>query len=87
MMSIEIEEKIERALDELRPYLQTDGGDIALIEVTEDYVAKLEFLGACRNCSMSMSTFKVGVEEAVKRAVPAIKSVEVINLTPMNFSS
>ena len=82
-----IEDKIESALDELRPYLQTDGGDIALIEVTDDHVAKLEFLGACRTCSMSMSTFKAGVEETVKRAVPAIKSVEVINLTPMNFSS
>ncbi|PCH95630.1 MAG: hypothetical protein COB85_04340 [Bacteroidetes bacterium] len=86
-MSAEIEAKIESALDELRPYLQTDGGDIALIEVTDDHVAKLEFLGACRTCSMSMSTFKAGVEEAVKRAVPNIKSVEVINLTPVNFSS
>lgn len=86
-MNEEIEDRIESALDELRPYLQTDGGDIALIEVTDDHVAKLEFLGACKNCSMSMSTFKAGVEEAVKRAVPNIKSVEVINLTPMNFSS
>ncbi len=86
-MSTDIEDKIESALDELRPYLQTDGGDIALIEVTDDHVARLEFLGACRTCSMSMSTFKAGVEEAVKRAVPTIKSVEVINLTPTNFSS
>ena len=85
MVNQELKDRIELALDELRPYLEEDGGGISLIDVTDNMVAKLEFLGACKTCSMSMSTFKAGVEEAVKRAVPTIRTVEVINLTPMNF--
>lgn len=73
--------KIEAALEELRPFLKAEGGDIALLEVTDDFVVKLEFLGACKNCSISMSTFKAGVEVTVKRADPKIKAVEVINMT------
>ena len=64
----EVITKIEAALEELRPFLKADGGDIALLEVTDDFVVKLEFLGACKNCSISMSTFKAGVEITVKRA-------------------
>lgn len=75
----EIIKKIEEALDQLRPFLEADGGNIDLIEVSSDYVAKVKLLGACSSCSMSMMTLKSGVEEAVKRAVPQIKSVEAIN--------
>ena len=83
----ELISKIEAALEELRPFLKADGGDIALIEVTDDMVAKLEFLGACKNCSISMSTFKAGVEATVKNADPKIKAVEVINMTIENTIS
>ncbi len=76
----DINQKIENALDEIRPYLEADGGGISLISVTDDMVVKLEFLGACSSCSMSMSTFKAGVEQAILKAAPGISKVEVINM-------
>lgn len=74
-------ERIELALDSIRPYLRTDGGDVKLLEVTEDMVAKIELLGACGACPMSTMTFKAGVEEAIKREVPEITAVEAVNIT------
>ena len=67
--------KIEAALDEIRPYLKKDGGDIDLIEVSDDYVVKVKLLGACETCHVSMMTLKNGVETAVKNAVPKVKKV------------
>ena len=75
----EILNKIEEALEQLRPFLNADGGDMELIEVSDDYVAKVKLLGACKSCSMSPMTLKNGVEEAVKKAVPLIKSIEAVN--------
>ena len=74
-------DKIERALDEIRPYLETDGGDINLVEVTDKMVVKVKLLGACSDCNVSMMTMKSGVEQAVKRAVPEVK--EVIDITSL----
>lgn len=76
----EIIAKIEEALEQVRPYLQADGGNVNFLEVTEDNIVKLELLGACRSCSMSMMTLKAGIEETIKRAVPQIKGVEAVNL-------
>ena len=74
-------DKIERALDEIRPYLETDGGDISLVEVTDKMVVKVKLLGACGDCNVSMMTMKSGVEQVVKRAVPEVKEViDVSNL-------
>ena len=74
-------EKIEGALDEIRPYLEADGGDINLVEVTEDMVVKVKLMGACSDCNVNMTTFKNGVEIAVKRAVPEVtKVIDVSNL-------
>jgi|TARA_B100000767_G_C19492384_1_gene420796 Fe-S cluster biogenesis protein NfuA len=67
--------KIEGALDEIRPYLQTDGGDISLVEVSDDYIVKVKLSGACETCHVSMMTLKNGVEVAVKKAVPKVKKV------------
>jgi|TARA_B110000263_G_scaffold73027_1_gene63864 Fe-S cluster biogenesis protein NfuA len=67
--------KIEGALDEIRPYLQTDGGDISLVEITDDYTVKVKLSGACETCHVSMMTLKNGVEIAVKNAVPKVKKV------------
>ena len=75
-------EKVEAALNSVRPYLQTDGGNVRVVEITEDFTAKLELLGACGSCPMSTMTFKVGLEAAILKAVPAIKKVEALNLTP-----
>lgn len=75
--------KIESSLDSIRPYLKADGGDVKVMEVTTEHIVKLEFVGACSHCSMSSMTFKAGVEAAIKRDVPEIKGIEVINLTPV----
>ncbi len=72
--------RIEASLDGIRPYLEADGGNIKVLEVTEDKTLRLEFMGNCGTCPMSTMTFKAGVEEAVRRLVPEIKSIEVINL-------
>lgn len=72
---------IEAALDTIRPYLETDGGNVKILEVTDDLVVRLELLGACGSCPMSTMTLKAGVEEAIRKAVPQINSVEAINIT------
>ena len=73
-------QKIEASLDSIRPYLEADGGNVRINQVTSDHVVKLEFVGACGNCPMSTMTFKAGVEEAIRRDVPEIKKIEVINM-------
>jgi len=73
--------KIETALNEIRPYLEADGGDIKLVEVTDKMVVKVKLLGACGNCNISMQTLKNGVEVVVKRAVPeVVKVIEISSL-------
>jgi Fe-S cluster biogenesis protein NfuA len=79
-------ERIENALDTIRPYLEADGGNVKILEVTDQNVLKLELLGACGSCPMSSMTLKAGVEDAIKRAVPEIKSVEAVNLTVPDFN-
>ena len=76
-------DKIEGALDEIRPFLEADEGDIRLIEVTGDMVVKVKLLGACSSCNVSMMTMKAGVEQAIKRAVPEVK--EVIDVSDLKF--
>lgn len=73
-------DKVEKALEQIRPYLQADGGNVALIEITDDYIVRLELQGACKTCSMSMMTMKAGIEETIKRIAPEVKDVQAINL-------
>lgn len=73
--------RVEQALDTIRPYLEADGGNVKILEITEERVVKLELLGACGTCPMSAMTLKAGVEEAIKRAVPEISAVQAVNLT------
>ncbi|MGV3638077.1 MAG: NifU family protein [Flavobacteriales bacterium] len=73
-------ERIREALTELRPFLEADGGDISLEEVTADGIARVRLHGACTSCAMSPMTMKAGVEEAIKRVAPQIKAVEAVNL-------
>ena len=70
-----IKERVEKALEKIRPYLIADGGDIALIDITDDMVVKVEMKGACNGCPFSLQTLKAGVEIAVKKEVPEIKEV------------
>lgn len=79
-MTKELSDKVEASLETIRPYLIADGGNITLVEVTEDLRVRVELHGACSSCSMSMMTMKAGVEGAIRAAVPQIKSVEAINL-------
>ncbi|MGN0003397.1 MAG: NifU family protein [Sphingobacterium composti] len=79
-----LHERVEQALDTIRPYLETDGGNVSIEEITEDKVVKLKLLGACASCSMSIMTFKAGLEQAIKKAVPEIIAVEAVNITDMN---
>ena len=74
-------DKIEEALTTIRPYLESDGGDINLVEVTDDMVVKVKLIGACSSCNVSMMTLKNGVEVAIKNAVPEVK--EVIDVTSL----
>jgi len=70
-----IKERVEKALEKIRPYLQADGGDISLVDITEDMVVRVEMQGACNGCPFSLQTLKAGVEIAVKKEVPEIKEV------------
>ncbi len=74
------ENRIKEALAELRPFLEADGGDITLEEVTEDGVARVRLHGACCGCAMVPMTMKAGVEEAIKRVAPEVKRVEAVNM-------
>ena len=78
-MDKELRDKVEDALETMRPFLAADGGDMELVNITDDMVVQLRLLGSCNNCNMSEMTLKVGVEEAVKRSVPSITGVQAIN--------
>jgi Fe-S cluster biogenesis protein NfuA len=79
-----IVQKVEDALEAIRPYLLADGGDVKILNINEEGIVNLELLGACGTCPMSAMTLKAGVEEAIKRAVPEITGVEAINITSPN---
>ena len=70
--------RIENALNMLRPYLQSDNGDVELVDVTSDLTVRLRFKGACRSCSMSAMTLRAGIEETLLRMIPEIKKVEAL---------
>lgn len=73
--------KVENVISQIRPYLQADGGDIRFVEITEDYIVKVELQGACGCCPHSVMTLKNGVEQAVIKAIPEIKGVEDIKIS------
>lgn len=81
---MELLAKVESALDTIRPYLEADGGNVSVEEITGDNVVKLRLLGACGSCPMSIMTLKAGIEQAIKRAVPEVTAVEAINLTDID---
>jgi Fe-S cluster biogenesis protein NfuA len=74
-MSANLVERVKSALERVRPYLQSDGGDISLVEITPDNVVKVKLSGACHGCPYSMMTLKAGVEQALIKEVPEIKEV------------
>jgi len=78
-VSEELHQRVDQALEKIRPYLITDGGNVRIIEITDEMVVKLELLGSCGSCNMSAMTMKAGIQETVKREVPEIKEVIAIN--------
>ncbi len=80
----ELMDKVDQALNEVRPYLETDGGNVRVLEVSDDHVVTLELLGACGSCPMSVMTMKAGIEETIKRQVPEIQTVRAVNITPVD---
>jgi Fe-S cluster biogenesis protein NfuA len=74
-----VKERAEKALAKIRPYLVADGGDISIVDLTEDMVLKVELKGACNGCPFSVQTLKAGVEITVKNAVPEIREVVDVN--------
>ena len=76
--------RVEMALDTIRPYLETDGGNVLIEEITPENIVRLRLLGSCGSCPMSILTLKAGIEQAIKRAVPEITGVEAVNLTDID---
>ncbi len=75
----ELREKVEKALDTIRPHLKSDGGDIEIVAITDDNVVQVRLLGACGVCAMSYITMKAGVEQTIRTAIPEIGGVEPID--------
>lgn len=74
-------ERVDKAIDAIRPYLAADGGDVRVVDIDENFVVTIELLGACESCPMSPMTMKAGVEESIKKSVPEITKVQALNLT------
>ncbi len=72
---------IDKALDKIRPFLKQDGGDVELVEVTNDMVVKLELKGSCKSCLLNSFTFTNGIEDTIIKEVPYVKQVVTINPT------
>lgn len=77
-------QKVEGALDSIRPYLEADGGNVLVEEITTDNIVKLRLMGACGSCPMSIMTLKAGIEQAIMKSVPEIAGVEAVNLTDID---
>ncbi|UBM62102.1 NifU family protein [Candidatus Sulfidibacterium hydrothermale] len=75
-----LNQKVQNVIEQVRPYLQADGGDINFIEITDDNVVNVELTGACGACPFSTMTLKNGVEATLKKVIPEIKEVVAINL-------
>jgi Fe-S cluster biogenesis protein NfuA len=70
--------KVIEAMEQLRPFLQSDGGDIELVEITDDVIVKVRFIGACSECSMSSMTLKAGLVDVLKSAIPQLGGVQTV---------
>ena len=70
--------KVQEVLEQVRPFLQRDGGDVELVEVTDDGIVKVKLQGACGSCPMSTMTLKMGIESAIKEQIPEIKEVQQV---------
>ncbi len=74
-----MKDKVEKALDQIRPTLKADGGDVELVDVSDDGLVRVRLTGACKGCPMSRMTLKNGVERFLVKTVPGVKSVEGVD--------
>ena len=74
-----IKDRVEEALNEIRPHLAVDGGNVEIVEITDDLILRLKWMGTCENCNMSAMTMQAGIKEVIKNRVPEIIHVEAIN--------
>jgi Fe-S cluster biogenesis protein NfuA len=72
----EIERKVKNVIEQIRPYLQADGGDVEFVNMSDDNIVNVRLTGMCGNCPHSQMTLKNGIETAMKKAVPEVRSVE-----------
>ncbi|HRR40511.1 MAG TPA: NifU family protein [Syntrophales bacterium] len=70
-----MKEKVQKAINDVRPNLQADGGDVQLVDVSDDGIVKVRLVGACAGCPMSQMTLKAGIEKYLKQMIPEVKSV------------
>lgn len=75
----EVKSKIQLVLEHIRPYLQKDGGDVELVNVTNDGIVEVKLVGACETCAMRTMTLRAGIERAIMHEVPGIKRIESVN--------
>ncbi len=73
-----MKEEVRQAIEEIRPHLQVDGGDVELVDIMDDGTVKVRLTGSCAGCPMSQMTLKWGVENYLKKKIPAVKSVEAV---------
>jgi len=71
--------RVDTALDDVRPHLKVDGGNVEVVDITEDMVLQIKWIGNCQSCSMSAMTMRAGIEQTVRGQVPEIVSVEAVN--------
>ena len=76
---VELIKRIDDALNDVRPHLAVDGGNVEVVDVTEQNIVKIKWLGNCKNCSMSIMTMRAGLEQAIRSKVPQIVGVEAVN--------
>ena len=79
LIKIEMKNEVQKALNNIRPYLQADNGDVELVDVSDDGIVKVRLLGACEICPLSIMTLRAGIERAIMREVPAVKRIEAVN--------
>jgi len=71
--------RVDEALEDVRPHLKVDGGNVEVVDITDKNVVKIKWLGTCENCSMSMMTMKAGIEQTLRGKIPEVSGVEAVN--------
>ena len=74
----DLEAEVDRVLDEIRPYIHSHGGEVNVLEITEDKIARLQMVGSCNGCPMSMLTMRLGIERLLAEKVPQLKGAEAV---------